>query len=448
MIKKENIKPYGIFILISLAFGGFLFGYYTGVISGALLFLTKDFTLSDAQQGFIVAVLLLGGLLGSLIAGPLTDHLGRKKSLTLMAFLSLFGSWWLMTATDYAALIWGRMICGLATGIVCVAAPMSLAEMAPPHYRGRCVSLFQLMISLGVLVAYGVSFMYAYSETWRPLFGLGVILSLIQLIVLVFLPESPAWLLARGKISQASRIWSQLRSDTAWKTEIDQSQQSSRPPNQWLLCFKPTYLTILCICLVLNLFQQITGINAVIYYTPRIFSEIGIDSSFGIFMATLVVGIINVLSTVLSAWLLDKAGRRRLLLIGTSGMTLSLTVLSIVVLERNFFNDAVACLSLICYVAFFAMSLGPVTWVVLSEILPLSIRAVGMAIALAGNWLANYTVSFIFPDLIHQLGVSGSFALFGSLSLFALLFVFCFIPETKGKTLEEIETMVKSRKLK
>lgn len=415
-MEKETLTPYGIFTLVVVAFGGLLFGYYTGVISGALLFLTEDFTLTDAEQGHIVAILLLGGLLGSLLAGPLADRLGRKKSLMLMAFLSLLGSCWLMTATDYTSLLWGRVICGIATGFACVAAPMSLAEMAPPCYRGRCVSLFQLMISLGVLVSYGVSFIYAQSAAWRPLFAIGAFLSLIQLVTLIFIPESPVWLLARANTTRAARGWMQLR------------------------CFKPIYFIILC--LVLNVFQQITGINAVIYYTPRIFSEMGITSSSGMFMATLVVGIINVLSTLLSAWLLDKAGRRRLLIIGTSGMTLSLTLLSTVA------NDAVACLSLISYVAFFAMSLGPVTWVVLSEILPLSIRGLGMAIALVGNWLANYAVSLTFPDLIRHLGVSGSFALFGSFSLLALLFVFCFIPETKGKTLEEIETMVKSRKLK
>lgn len=445
---SESLKSYGVFTLIVVAFGGLLFGYYTGVISGALIFLAKDFTLTDAQQGYLVAVLLLGGLLGSLLAGPLADRLGRKKSLLLMAFLSLLGSWWLTTATDYTSFLWGRVICGIAAGIVCVATPMSLAEMAPPRYRGRCVSLFQLMISLGVLVSYGVSFIYAQAEAWRPLFAIGTFLSLVQLVTLVFIPESPAWLLARASPTRAARAWSQLRGDTSWKKEMEQFQNTPRQTNQWLLCFKPLYFAILCICLVLNVFQQITGINAVIYYTPRIFSEMGIDSSFGMFMATLVVGLINVLSTLLSAWLLDKAGRRRLLIIGSSGMTVSLTVLSIVVLERSYFNDAVACVSLISYVAFFAMSLGPVTWVVLSEILPLSIRSVGMALALVGNWLANYVVCLTFPDLIHHLGVSGSFALFGSLSLLALLFVFCFIPETKGKTLEEIETMVKSRKLK
>ena len=447
MDRKENVTKYGLFVLIILSFGGLLLGYNAGIIAGALIFLTPAFSLSNTAQGFLVAVMLLGGLGGALIAGPMADLLGRKKSLPFMALLFIFGSWWMMNATDYTSLLWGRVMSGLAAGMAAVISPMSLAEMAPASYRGRCVSLFQLMIALGTLIAYATSFIFIHSQTWQPLFKLGILLSLLQFFALFILPETPAWLLSREKRSQAITIWRKIRVDTGWEKELAQIRvPKERAP--FLLCFKSYFFKILWIGVMLNLFQQITGINAVIYYTPRIFSELGITSSFGMFLATLVVGLINVLATVLSAWLLDRVGRKRLLLIGAAGMTLSLTLLCSLFLQRNNINDALACFSLISYVAFFAISLGPVTCVMVSEIFPLSIRGSGMAIAIASNWLANYLVALTFPNLIEQLGVSGVFALFASLSLLAFLFVYRFIPETKGKTLEEIETMLKLGKFK
>lgn len=448
MNEKENITSYGILVWIILSFGGLLFGYHVAIISGALIFLTPAFLLSTSAEGFLVAIMLLGGLGGALIAGPMANYLGRKKSLACMALLFILGSWCMIEATNYACLLWGRVISGIAAGIVTVISPMSLAEMAPPSYRGRCVSLFQLMIALGVLVAYGVSFIFVHSQTWQPSFKLGMLLSLLQLAAIFALQETPAWLLSQGKRDQAERVWRKIRTDTLWQKELQQTRIDKEKQNSWRLCFKSYFFTILCIGVLLNLFQQITGINAVIYYAPRIFKELGVASSFGMFLATFVIGIINLLATVLSGWLLDKTGRKRLLLVGTFGMTASLAILSMLFLQRNGLHDRIACFCLISYVAFFAMSLGPVTWVVLSEIFPLSIRASGMAIAIACNWLANYLVALTFPDLIHRFGVGMVFSLFAGLSLLALLFVYRFIPETKGKTLEEIETMVKSRKLK
>ena len=446
MSEKEAITSYGVLVLIVLSFAGFLFGYHVAIVSGALIFLTSAFSLSTSAEGFFVAVMLLGGLGGALIAGPMADHLGRKKSLACAVLLFIIGSWCIVGAIDYTSLLWGRVMSGLAAGIVTVISPMSLAEIAPPAYRGRCVSLFQFMIALGILLAYGISFIFAHAQVWQPPFKVGILLSVVQFAALFALPETPAWLLTQGKRNQAESVWRKVRADTQWQKELEQITPLKEKHNRWQLCFKSYFFKILCIGVALNLFQQITGINAVIYYTPRIFKELGIDSSFGMFLATLVVGLINVLATVFSAWILDKVGRKRLLLVGSAGMTLSLTLLSTLFLKRNSINDAIACFSLISYVAFFAMSLGPVTWVVLSEIFPLSIRGSGMAIAIACNWLANYVVALTFPDLIQRFGVSIVFALFGSLYLLAFLFIYRFIPETKGKTLEEIETMVKLRK--
>lgn len=446
MHAKEVLTPYGLLVLIIAAFGGFLFGYHTGVISGALVFLNPIFQLNPSQEGMVVSIMLLGGLFGAVASGHLADRFGRKKAMFLMAFLFVIGSLVIAFSSSYGQVLVGRGISGIAIGIVSVVAPLYLAEIAPPHYRGRCVSAFQLLISLGILSSFIAAFVFSKDQHWQMPFIMGALLSFFQIVALCFIPESPSWTMSHRRVSQTIKTLTRLREDTQWKKELENMSKKLNATLKWNFFLKPYMLRILMVGCILSAFQQITGINAVIYYTPKIFKAVGITSNIGSFLATLSIGCINCIATVFSLWALDRMGRRILLLIGSFGMAVSLCVVSYVFFRAIHVHVFWALVGLMGYVACFAFSLGPAIWVVLSEIFPLEIRSHAIACCLALNWLANYVVSFVFPNMIATWGGGLSFALFAAISLIAFLFVYRCIFETKGKSLEEIENLVKSGK--
>lgn len=443
MRKKEQLSPYGHFVVFVVAFGGILFGYNTGIISGALVFISPAFQLSTVQEGMVVSLILLGALFGALSAGFFADRIGRKNTLFLTALLFMLGTLIIATADTYSQLLWGRCIGGLALGLVSVVSPLYLGETAPPHYRGRCVSLFQLFIALGILCAYITAVAFAPEQRWRPLFVIGAVPALLQFIAIFLIPETPIFSAASGKYPLAKRTLTQLRLDKAWEADLPKMQHKHKMSLK--ACFKKNMLYVIAIGALLSIFQQITGINAIIYYTPKIFAVSGISNTL---IATLAIGVINTLATVVSLWLMDIAGRRRLLLIGVSGMLISLAVLAWAFLSNSVFIDKIAVACLMVFVASFAISFGPVTWVILSEIFPLKIRGAAIAISLVLNWLSNYALALTFPQLITHLGGGTMFAIFAGIALLALYFVYSMIPETKGKTLEEIETLVNTGKFR
>lgn len=396
-------------ILFIASLGGFLFGYNTGVISGALLFIAQTFSLSIFQEGMVVSILLIGALIGASVAGGFADKRGRRFTLLLNALVFIAGNILSAGAPSLFLLFAGRLLTGFAVGVVSIAAPLYLAEMAPPERRGAFVSANQLAITLGILAAYACNVWCASEANWRSMFAFGLLPALMQFFGMLLLPESPSWLHRE-------------------KTHF----------SNWKGLLAPSLRLPLFVGIGLSIFQQITGINTVIYYAPKIFALVGSTALLAL-IATVGIGLVNVLATILSVWLMDKVGRRALLLTGIAGMTMGMATLAFAFFTHSSALNFLALLSLIGYVAFFAIGLGPVTWVILSEIYPLSLRGRAMGIATFANWLFNYIVSLTFLDLLTQLTPAGTFLLYALISLLSLYFVYRFIPETRGKTLAEIE---------
>lgn len=444
MAHKQRLSRYMIFVVTIACLSGLLFGYHTAIISGALIFLSPIFHLSIAEQGVLVSIILLGALIGALMGGYLADRLGRKWTIMLTAVLFILGSWITAESYSYFMLLFGRVVSGMAVGVISVTAPLYLAEIAPPSHRGAIVSAYQLFITLGILGAYVINYIYAKKADWQEMFIIGSLPAAIQLLALFCTPESPAWLFKNGKSRLAIIVLERLRLDQDWKSHIGEMKHSasSRNKRAWRFLFSSKLHTILFIGLFISAFQQITGINTVIYYAPRIFQGAGYTSAISATFATLSIGVINVLATLVSVWLLDRIGRRRLLLIGIAGMVVSLCSLAITSFLRSSLIDEMAVISLMTYVAFFAIGLGPITWVLLSEIYPLKVRGKAMTLATFVNWLCNYFVSLTFPNLLVSIGIGGSFLLYGIISLIAFWFVLRYVPETKGKSLEEIEQIL------
>lgn len=443
---KDKCTAYLIFVVTVSAFGGFLYGYHTAIIAGALLFLAPVFHLSLVDQGMVVSILLLGGLLGALVSGTLADRFGRRKAIALTSILYMLGAALIALSRSYEMLLLGRFVTGLGVGIMSVAGPLYLAEISPPQYRGSFVSLFQLALTIGILASFGVSAYFAPSSNWRWMFAVGIFPAILQMVGLFFLPETPAWLFKQGLEKRAVSALERLRKGKQWLKSIEAMRHTSKESSKgaWKTLFSPKLRFILVIGVLLSAAQQITGINTVIFYAPKIFEEAGFVLATGAIFATLGIGIINVIATIISVWLMDKVGRRALLLVGVAGMAISLALLSLAFYTNSVFIDKIAVVSLMGYVSFFAISLGPITWVILSEIYPLKVRGMAMTIAIFVNWICNYFVSLTFLDFVQMLGSYGTFFLYCILSVLSFWFIYRFIPETKGKSLEEIEKLLLS----
>ena len=429
------------------ATGGLLFGYDTGVISGALLFITKDFApLSSFLQGVIVSVLLVGAVTGAIAGGPLSDRLGRRPVVLLAAIIFAVGAIAAALAPNVLILIFARFILGLGVGLASLIVPLYIAEIAPPDTRGALVSLNQLMITIGILLSYIVGVAFTPIEGWRYMFAVAVVPALILGIGMFTLPESPRWLVKNGKLDKARSVLLLSRVEAGVETEMQQMEEIERIERQqaqvgYKELLAPWIRPALIVGVGLAIFQQITGINTVIYYAPTILEKVGFSAGGAIAATALGVGAVNVGFTILAVYIVDRVGRRPLLLIGLIGMIVSLGLLG-VVFSLGATSGAAGLLATVClalYIASFAISLGPIFWLMISEIYPLNMRGSAMSIAALCNWGSNFIVALIFPVLLATFGGAGSFWLFAALGIVAWIFVYFMVPETKGRTLEEIE---------
>jgi sugar porter (SP) family MFS transporter len=430
--------------------GGLLFGYDTGVIAGALLFIKSDFDLGSFAQGLVVAAVPIGAVAGAAIAGPAADTYGRRLMILIAAAVFIVGALASAAAPGVEVLVIARIVIGVAIGLASAAAPVYISEVAPPESRGRLVSFFQLAVTIGILVAYLVGLAFDHVEGWRWMLGLGCVPALALAFGMLRMPQSPRWLVMSGDDFAARATLAKIRVDDpdTIDRELEEIKDSiDEKPGAWSELLQPVVKAALVVGVGLAILQQVTGINTVIYYAPTIVEFTGVNSSAGSILAAVGVGIINVGFTVLALRLLDRAGRRTLLMIGVSGMVVSLFALGLAFTGGgdSTLASVVAIVSLMAYVASFAISLGPIFWLLNAEIYPLGVRSKAAGIGTMANWTFNFIVSLTFLLLIEALGKSGAFWFYGAIGILTLAFCWKLVPETKGKRLEEIEAFFQAR---
>jgi len=461
---NSPINGYTILVAVIAALAGLLFGFDTGIISGAMLYIQPDFNLADhpLEEGLIVSAVVLGAIFGAAGGGKLADGFGRRRTVIVTAIIFALGSVASAFAPDPVLLIIGRIALGVAIGIASCVAPLYISEMAPPQIRGALVSLNQLMITIGIVAAYAVNLLFSDlatqkvltgHEAWAWMLGCGAFPAVVLGIGMMLLPDSPRWLASRGRNEDAARTLRRIRGVEDVDTEMaeikDSLKSEAQQTSNLAELAKPWLKPLLILGIGLGVFQQFSGINTVIYYAPTIFKFAGYESNNAAILATGGVGLFNVLMTVVAVFLMDRVGRRPLLLLGLAGMTLSLLSLGLAfhfhapdasgALPEGSMLPEICLISLLAYVGSFAISLGPIFWLIISEIYPIKIRGMAMGLATMIQWVANFIITLTFLYLIHQLGEAGTFWVYSAITLIAWIFSWFLMPETKGVTLEDIE---------
>jgi SP family galactose:H+ symporter-like MFS transporter len=433
-------NPYQAFILCFTSLGGILFGYCTAIVAVALEPVRQQFALTTLQQGFFTSMILLGALFSSLAAGKIADIFGRKIALGISAVLFVLGAVLSTIAPNFGFLIAGRFVSGLGVGVISSANPLFLGEISSSKHRTVYVSSYQFAITVGILLSYLCGFL-DFSAGWRAMFALSAVPAVIQLVCLGAVEESPRWLAQRGKIAAAKKSFERFGLPQHERHILDApipSKKVSIPKQPWVW-------KVLCIGVLLSAFQQLSGVNAVIYYAPRIFQEAHFSTGSGTLGATVFLGILNVVATGCALTVISRVGRRTLLLLCFGLMAVALSTLSLAFIRQIASLDTIAITSLLAYVVLFAFGPGPLIWVVLSEIFPQRIRGVAVGIAIFINWTINYLITLFFLDLAQGIGMGGSFALFAGLCALAFVLIYFFLPETRNKTLEQIESELSHR---
>ncbi len=436
------MRPYVLLVASVAALGGLLFGYDTGVISGAILFISKDFSLSTKLQEFTISVVLIGCIGGSAVAGTIADAIGRRLTLLAAGIIFLIGALASAFTPDETVLLAGRFVVGIGIGFSSVVAPLYISEVAPAAVRGALVSLYQFAITVGILGAYLIDYVFAHGGEWRWMLGFAVVPSLILIFGMIFMPESPRYLFRRGHDSRARDELQRIAADREASEEEERSiRESLKVKSIGFAAFRtPAIGLALFIGVSLALLQQVTGINTVIYYGPQIFQMAGIGSASASILAQTLVGTVNVLLTLVAIFFVDRLGRKPLLYIGLTGMFLALATLGIAFAQPHLSGSlgTIALTSMMAYVGCFAFSLGPIVWLLISEIFPLSARGLGMSISTLANWVGNFLVSQFFLTMINKLGRPLTFWVYAALCIVTILFIRAMVPETKRELLEDI----------
>ena len=439
-VRAQSLS-YVVLLAATTAISGFLFGFDTAVINGVLLLLRREFALSNLQTEIAASSLLLGCLLGAAAASMIGDRYGRRKSLVAAALLFAFSSIGAALASTVTIFAVARLIGGLAIGLASVLTPVYIAEISPSKNRGTLVSLNQLAIVIGILSAYLVNWRVARfgESSWRWMLAVAALPSIAFLFGLLLIPESPRWLISIGDHNQGERVLARMFGEEMAKEQVEAVEQAvAGEEGSWREVLSPNMRKRLAIGMLLALFSQITGINTVLYYGSIIVSEHfpGQSTSMAL-IANVIIGTVNVLFTIVAMIFLDRWGRRAILMIASGGMAVALTLLVIG------FNVGVSPLlmlaSILLYVAFFALGMGPGPWLIISEIFPTKVRGRAASIATSTLWSGTLLVTFTFLTLVKILNLGGTFAIYGALSAFCCIFVWKMVPETKGRTLEQIQ---------
>ncbi|MBV3621046.1 sugar porter family MFS transporter [Bacteroides xylanisolvens] len=452
---------YLIFLSVVAALGGFLFGYDTAVISGTIAQVTQLFQLDALQQGWYVGCALVGSIVGVLFAGILSDKLGRKLTMVISAVLFSTSALGCALSADFTQLVIYRIIGGVGIGVVSIVSPLYISEVAVAQYRGRLVSLYQLAVTVGFLGAYLVNYqLLAWAESgtqlsvdwlnkvfitevWRGMLGMETLPAILFFIIIFFIPESPRWLIVRGKELKAVNILEKIyNSITEAKSQLKETKSvlTSETRSEWSLLMKPGIFKAVIIGVCIAILGQFMGVNAVLYYGPSIFENAGLSGGDSLFYQVL-VGLVNTLTTVLALVIIDKVGRKKLVYYGVSGMVVSLILIGLYFL----FGDSLGVSSLFLLVFFLfyvfccAVSICAVVFVLLSEMYPTKVRGLAMSIAGFALWIGTYLIGQLTPWMLQNLTPAGTFFLFALMCVPYMLIVWKLVPETTGKSLEEIE---------
>lgn len=437
------------YICFAVALGGLLFGFDTAVISGAISFVKTQFSLDTVAEGWMVSSGLLGSIIGVFATGIISDKIGRKKTIIVAAIMFLLSGFGCGFASSFTLLVIARMIGGVGVGMASVISPMYISEFAPADKRGRMVAYYQLAITLGILLAY-LSNAYILSisdngtnellqQPWRGMFVVMCIPSLLFLLMLVKVPESPRWLVEINRQQEAQKILYTVRPKAAADKEFNDIERAkSRAKTTSVSLLHPSVRIPLIIGIVLAVLQQFSGINAIIYYGPNIFQSAGLDSSNAL-MFQVIIGTVNFLSTIIAIAYADKYGRKFLLKTGLTGIIISL-ILCGILFYTNHTQGYLLLVLMMLYIICFAFSIGPVTWIIINEIFPTHVRVKAVTVCTMALWIAVWLVGQFFPWLLEKAGPAFTFWAFAIFSLINLLFSLTVVKETKGKTLEEMDT--------
>lgn len=439
---KAQSLGYVVLLAGTTAISGFLFGFDTAVINGVLLLLRRQFALSNLQTEVAASSLLLGCLLGAAAASMIGDRYGRKRSLIASAILFALSAFGAAAANNVTVFSLARLVGGLAIGLASVLTPVYIAEISPSKNRGTLVSLNQLAIVIGILVAYLVSWQIArFGEgSWRWMLAIAAIPSLAFFLGLLAIPESPRWLLTRGCHDEGERILAKIFGSTSAREQVQAVEKAAAAEEgSWREVFSPAMRKRLGVGMFLALFCQITGINTVLYYGSIIVSEHfpGQSTSMAL-IANVIIGVVNLLFTIVAMIYLDRWGRRAILLIASGGMGVALTLL-VLGLNVPGVSPLLMLGAILLYVAFFALGMGPGPWLIISEIFPTKVRGRAASIATATLWSGTLLVTFTFLSLVKALNLWGTFAIYGALSFVCCVYVWKMVPETKGRSLEQIQ---------
>ena len=435
------MKGYVILVSVVAALGGLLFGFDTAVISGTINFIQPYFGLSEVGLGRTVSSLLFGCMIWVFLAGKASDLLGRKKVLMLAALLFFFSAVGSASANQLALFVIARMVGGLAVGVASILSPMYIAELSPAKYRGSLVSLNQLAIVIGILIAFFSNYLLVGTgeNNWRWMLLVMAVPAVLLFFSLFLIPESPRWLVARQRNDEALKVL--IKSSGAEPAyyellEIEQTLKNQEEA-KYAELFLPKIRPLLFIGIILAVFQQITGINTIMYYAPKIFANVGQSNDIAL-LQTIAIGATNVFFTLLAMSLIDRFGRKLLILVGSGGMMLMLMGLSALYFLK-LTSGVLVLVFIIGYIAFFSASLGPAVWVIIAELFPNRLRSKGMSIAVMSLWMACILVTITFPMMLERLSGGITFLIFALICLANLLYIWKYVPETKGKTLEELE---------
>ena len=452
-MKPENRQNRLFIIWISgiAAIGGFLFGFDTGVISGTIIFLqdAKGWALTDSQLSGVTTAVLLGAVFGCLISGKITDLIGRKKIIIITSVIFICGALLSGSAPDVHFLIVSRLFLGVGIGIASYSVPLYIAEISPTRNRGALVTINQLMITVGILVSYITDYWIANDAdpfSWRLMFHIGVIPGITLFIGMFFLPETPRWLISKGRIEEGAMVLKKVEDANLIESSLNKLKDEIATEEQNRGSIKNVFASGLKYPLIIGIgimiLAEFTGIDTIVYYTPKIFRIAGYISNEQSILPAIIVGGANVLFTILSLFLVDKIGRRPLYFIGLSGLVITLFSLGLCFYFQNELGSHFSFLTIAAmflFIGSFAVSFGPLSWLLISEIFPLKFRGLGMSIGAFTLWSATTIVNYSFLKIVDLLTLAGAFWAFSIVGIISCIWGFFYIPETKGKSLEYIE---------